>query len=55
VNMADLDLLTKQIETDVRLKALQAEIERLAIDNHILRQEVERLTLKLKPGAETLR
>ena len=46
--MADLDLLTKQIETDTRLKALQAEIERLAIDNHILRQEVERLTLKLK-------
>lgn len=44
-----------QAQQEQRLKALQAEIERLAIDNHILRQEVERLTLRLKPGQETLR
>ena len=55
MNQADIDLLERQAQQEQRLKALQAEIERLAIDNHILRQEVERLTLKLKPGQETLR
>ena len=55
MNEADFDLLERQAQQEQRLKALQAEIERLAIDNHILRQEVERLTLRLKPGQETLR
>ena len=55
MNQADFDLLERQAQQEQRLKALQAEIERLAIDNHILRQEVERLTLRLKPGQETLR
>jgi uncharacterized small protein (DUF1192 family) len=55
VNDADFDLMARQTETDARLKALQSEIERLAIDNHVLRQEVERLTLRLKPGQEVLR
>ena len=55
MNAADFDLLERQAQQEQRIKTLQAEIERLAIDNHILRQEIERLTLQLKPSQETLR
>ena len=55
MNDADFDLLKRQAETEARLKTLQSEIERLAIVNTVLRQEVERLTLRLKPGQEVLR
>jgi regulator of replication initiation timing len=55
MNEADFDLLDRVPSLEARLRALQAELERVVIDNHLLRQEVERLTLKLKPGQETLR
>jgi cell division protein FtsB len=55
MNQADFDLLERQAQQEQRIQALQAELERVVIDNHLLRQEVERLTLKLKPGQETLR
>jgi hypothetical protein len=55
MNAADFDLLKKQVDTEKLIKELFAELERVVIDNHLLRQEVERLTLKLKPGQETLR
>lgn len=56
MNEADFDLLAKQIDqanqvTELREmlakawqenRELQAELERLALDNHILREELER-------------
>jgi cell division protein FtsB len=46
VNLADIDLLEKHIHRDDRIAALESEVERLALDNHILRQEIERLQRK---------
>jgi len=43
VNAADFDLLNRISIVDVQLKALQAELERVIIDNHLLREENERL------------
>lgn len=46
MNLADIELIEKQIYRDDRIAALEAEVERLALDNHILRQEIERLQRK---------
>jgi regulator of replication initiation timing len=43
VNAADFDLLNRISIVDAQLKALQAELERVIIDNHLLREENERL------------
>jgi regulator of replication initiation timing len=54
MNEADFDLLDRMATMDARLKALQAELERVVIDNHFLREENEVLRRKVhKP--ETLR
>ena len=44
MNETDLDLLQQQIERPyaARIRHLEAEIERLTLDNHILREELER-------------
>lgn len=41
MNDADFDLLERMTNMDSRLRALQAELERLVIDNHYLREENE--------------
>jgi regulator of replication initiation timing len=41
VNQADFDLLERMTNMDSRLRALQAELERVVIDNHFLREENE--------------
>lgn len=41
MNQADFDLLERQAQQEQRLKALQAELERVVIDNHLLREENE--------------
>ena len=46
MNAADIDLLERQAQQEQRIQALQAEIERLAVDNHYLRQEIERIRRK---------
>jgi len=43
VNAADFDLLERQAQQEQRLKALQAEIERMSVDNHYLRQQGDQL------------
>ena len=43
MNQADFDLLDRMASMDARLRALQAELERVVIDNHLLREENERL------------
>lgn len=43
MNDADFDLLDRMASMDARLRALQAELERVVIDNHLLREENERL------------
>jgi regulator of replication initiation timing len=43
MNAADFDLLNRISIVDAQLKALQAELERVIIDNHLLREENERL------------
>jgi regulator of replication initiation timing len=43
MNAADFDLLNSISIVDAQLKALQAELERVIIDNHLLREENERL------------
>ena len=43
MNQADFDLLDRMARMDARLRALQAELERVVIDNHLLREENERL------------
>jgi len=43
MNAADFDLLNRISIVDAQLKALQAELERVIIDNHFLREENERL------------
>jgi len=43
MNQADFDLLERMTNMDARLRALQAELERVVIDNHLLREENERL------------
>jgi len=43
MNQADFDLLNRISIVDAQLKALQAELERVIIDNHLLREENERL------------
>ena len=43
MNQADFDLLDRMASMDSRLRALQAELERVVIDNHLLREENERL------------
>ncbi len=43
MNQADIDLLERMGNMDSRLRALQAELERVVIDNHLLREENERL------------
>jgi regulator of replication initiation timing len=54
VNQADFDLLNRMASVDAQLKALQAELERVIIDNHFLREENEVLRRNYnKP--ETLR
>ena len=54
MNEADFDLLPRMANMDARLKALQAELERVVIDNHLLREENEVLRRNAhKP--ETLR
>ena len=48
MNEADIDLLQQQINSQLnnassaRIRQLEAELERLALDNHILREELER-------------
>lgn len=46
MNAADFDLLERQAQQEQRIKALQAEIERLSVDNHYLRMEIERIRKK---------
>ena len=46
MNAADFDLLERQAQQEQQIKALQAEIERLSVDNHYLRQEIERIRKK---------
>ena len=46
MNQADIDLLERMTAQDARIRALQAEIERLSVDNHYLRQELERIQRK---------
>lgn len=41
MNDADFDLLERMTNMDSRLRALQAELERVVIDNHFLREENE--------------
>ena len=54
MNAADFDLLNRIASVDAQLKALQAELERVIIDNHLLREENEVLRRNYnKP--ETLR
>ena len=54
MNAADFDLLNRMASVDAQLKALQAELERVIIDNHFLREENEVLRRNLnKP--ETMR
>ena len=54
MNQADFDLLERQAQQEQRIQALQAELERVIIDNHFLREENEVLRRNLnKP--ETLR
>lgn len=54
MNDADFDLLDRMANMETRLRALQAELERVVIDNHFLREENEVLRRKFnKP--ETLR
>ena len=54
MNEADFDLLNRMASVDAQLKALQAELERVIIDNHFLREENEVLRRNYnKP--ETLR
>ena len=54
MNAADFDLLNRIANVDAQLKALQAELERVIIDNHFLREENEALRRNYnKP--ETLR
>ena len=54
MNAADFDLLNRMASVDAQLKALQAELERVIIDNHVLREENEVLRRNVhKP--ETLR
>ena len=43
MNDADFDLLDRMASMDARLRALRAELERVLIDNHLLREENERL------------
>ena len=43
MNAADFDLLNRISIVDAQIKALQAELERVIIDNHLLREENERL------------
>jgi regulator of replication initiation timing len=43
MNEADFDLLDRVPSMEARLRALQAELERVVIDNHLLREENERL------------
>jgi regulator of replication initiation timing len=54
MNDADFDLLDRMANMEARLRALQAELERVVIDNHFLREENEALRRNAhKP--ETLR
>ena len=54
MNAEDFDLLNRISIVDAQLKALQAELERVIIDNHFLREENEVLRRNVhKP--ETLR
>ena len=54
MNEADFDLLDRAPSLEARLRALQAELERVVIDNHLLREENEVLRRNYnKP--ETLR
>jgi len=54
MNEADFDLLDRAPSLEARLRALQAELERVIIDNHFLREENEVLRRNYnKP--ETLR
>jgi hypothetical protein len=41
MNDADFDLLDRMANMETRLRALQAELERVVIDNHFLREENE--------------
>ena len=43
MNDADFAMLERMASMDARLRALQAELERVVIDNHLLREENERL------------
>lgn len=46
MNQADIDLLERMTTQEAKIRTLQAEIERLAVDNHYLRQELERIRNK---------
>ena len=43
MNDADFAMLERMADTDAKLRALRAELERVLIDNHLLREENERL------------
>lgn len=43
MNDADFAMLNRVADMDARLRALRAELERVVIDNHLLREENERL------------
>lgn len=44
MNEADFEMLRRQLDNANidRIRQLEAELERLALDNHILREELER-------------
>jgi regulator of replication initiation timing len=48
MNQADFDLLDRAPSLEARLRALQAELERVIIDNHFLREENEVLRRKFQ-------
>ena len=43
MNDADFEMLNRVSDMDARLRALRSELERVLIDNHLLREENERL------------
>jgi uncharacterized small protein (DUF1192 family) len=46
VNQADIDLLERMTAQEDRIRTLQAEVERLSVDNYYLRQEIDRIRKK---------
>lgn len=51
MNDADFEMLNRVADMDARLRALRSELERVLIDNYLLREENERLRRE-KPEAQ---